>query len=185
MKLFWHWKKRRVQEYISHFPKVMTVNVTIIDLLVWWTRCWKLLKIIHSRIQRRCESVIGIEQFGFRNGLGTPEAFFIIQMLSQKCWDQQRDLYICFVSFEKTFDRVKHEKLFDALEKIGLNQRDIQILKNLHWNQTAEININQTLARHINIWRGARQGVVCCPQHFSMCLLNIFLLKHSQIAQMG
>ncbi|XP_060533802.1 craniofacial development protein 2-like [Cylas formicarius] len=65
-----------------------------------------LLKIIHNRISSKCEANIADDQFGFRSEMGTREALFSLLVLAQKCYDQQRDIFICFIDFEKAFDRV-------------------------------------------------------------------------------
>lgn len=134
-----------------------------------------LLKIIHNRIYMKCEATIGMEQFGFRNGLGTREALFSLQILAQKCYDQQKDLHICFIDFEKAFDRVKHEKLFNTLGNVGIDDKDIRLLKNLYWHQIANIKIDNNISKNIEICKGVRQGCVLSPTMFNIyseCLFN-------------
>ncbi|CAF4958238.1 unnamed protein product [Pieris macdunnoughi] len=69
------------------------------------------LSIIHERIRGKCDAQISESQFGFRSGVGTREALFSLNVLVQKCRDLQTDVIICFVDYEKAFDRVKHEVL--------------------------------------------------------------------------
>ncbi|GJQ68836.1 hypothetical protein Trydic_g6036 [Trypoxylus dichotomus] len=77
-----------------------------------------LLKITQKRIYNRYESIISSEQFRSRNGLGEKEAPFSLQILSQKCDGRRRGLHICFIDFERAFDRINHDKLFEFLEEI-------------------------------------------------------------------
>ncbi|CAH2090670.1 unnamed protein product [Euphydryas editha] len=65
------------------------------------------LKVIHNRIYRKVEENISNTQFGFRNGFGTRDALFGYQVLLQRCWDMNRPVYICFIDYEKAFDRVQ------------------------------------------------------------------------------
>ena len=46
----------------------------------------------------------------------------------------QKDLYICFVDSEKVFKKVQHQDLFGILEKVGLNGKDLRLIRNLYWN---------------------------------------------------
>lgn len=90
------------------------------------------LKIIHKRIYRRLEEYISNTQFGFREGLGTPEALFGINVLFQRCLDINQDVYACYIDFEKAFDRVKHDRLHQLLLNKNINSCDIRIISNLY-----------------------------------------------------
>lgn len=39
------------------------------------------------------------------------DTVFGVKVPMQKCLDINQDLYICFVDFEKAFDKVRHEKI--------------------------------------------------------------------------
>ncbi|VEN57771.1 unnamed protein product [Callosobruchus maculatus] len=132
------------------------------------------LKIIHSRIFRKCEQDISQSQFGFREGMGTREALFGLNVLLQKCRDQQRKVYICFIDYEKAFDRVDHVKLLKILEAKGLDKNDITIIKNLYWDQTAVVKYNNTTTEAATIQRGVRQGCVLSPMLFNLYSEAIF-----------
>uniref|UniRef100_A0A8D8UNP4 Craniofacial development protein 2 n=1 Tax=Cacopsylla melanoneura TaxID=428564 RepID=A0A8D8UNP4_9HEMI len=132
------------------------------------------LKIIQQRTYVKIEQNISDNQFGFRMGLGTREALFSIQTLIQKHRDNNNDAYICFIDFEKAFDRIKHDKMIDILEDIGLNEKDIRIIKNLYWNQSACVRIEGNVTESVNIKRGTRQGCVLSPQFFNIYSEYIF-----------
>lgn len=70
-----------------------------------------LLKIIHKRIYSKCEEKSGEthNQFGFKNNLGTREALYCMQLLVQKCYDQRKDVFICFIDYQKAFDNIRHD----------------------------------------------------------------------------
>ncbi|RVE48974.1 hypothetical protein evm_006332 [Chilo suppressalis] len=84
--------------------------------------------IIHERIRVRCDEQLSDSQFGFRAGVGTREALFAVQVLVQKCKDMQQDVYLCFIDYEKAFDRVLHERLTCILSDIGLDGNDIRVI---------------------------------------------------------
>lgn len=74
-----------------------------------------LMRIIHNKIRNKCEEDLEETQFGFRNAFGTREALFAFNTLLQKCRDQRKDVFVCFVDYEKAFDRVQHDKLIKIL----------------------------------------------------------------------
>ena len=51
----------------------------------------------------------------------------------------QKDLHICYVDFQQAFDMVEHKKLMEMLEDIGLDGKDIRVIRNLYWNQKATV----------------------------------------------
>lgn len=126
------------------------------------------LKIIHGRIFRKSEETISDSQFGFRNGLGTRDALFGMQVLTQRCLDVNTNVYACFIDFEKAFDKVQHVKLLSILRKAGIDGRDIRVIENLYWNQTANVKVDNAYSEGVTIRRGVRQGCVLSPLLFNI-----------------
>lgn len=126
------------------------------------------LKIIHKRVYRKCEEHITRTQFGFRDALGTREALFAVQVLFQRCRDVNCDIYVCFIDYQKAFDRVKHDKLMSILELVGLDDKDLRIIENIYFNQSAAVKIEDQLTEEIKIERGVRQGCVLSPLLFNV-----------------
>lgn len=133
-----------------------------------------MLKILHRRIYLKCEQNISPEQFGFRLGLGTREALFGLTVLLQKCRDQRKDVYMCFIDYEKAFDRIKHPTLLQLLQKQGLDYEDIRLIKNLYWEQRGFVRFGDTVSSEIPIRRGVRQGCVLSPLLFNIYSEYIF-----------
>lgn len=73
------------------------------------------LKIIHGRIYRKCEMALTNTQFGFRNGMGTREALFSVNVLVQRCRDVSKNVYMGFIDYRKAFDRVRHNRLIEIM----------------------------------------------------------------------
>lgn len=132
------------------------------------------LRIIHSRVYAKIEEQISETQFGFRNNLGTREALFCIQVLVQRCRDVDHPVFMCFIDFEKAFDRVKHDKLVAILREVGIDDKDLQIIRNLYWNQQASVKIGKNTSETIAIRRGVRQGCIMSPLLFNLYSEFIF-----------
>lgn len=127
-----------------------------------------LLSIIRNRIEKKIDNNVGEEQYGFRKGKGTVNAIFVLRMIMERAIEVQKDIYLCFVDFEKAFDTVRHEDMINMLKDIGLDGKDIRVLKNLYWDQKAAVKIGNGKTNWIEIRRGVRQGCVLSPALFSL-----------------
>jgi hypothetical protein len=132
------------------------------------------MKILHCRIYKLCEGITGDEQFGFRNGMGTREALFCMPILLQKSIEFRKNIYVCFIDLEKACDRVPHTLLFQCLDSVGLDTYDIRLLKNLYYNQTACVKVDQEVSAKVSIKRGVRQGCVMSPMLFNAYTEPVF-----------
>ena len=103
------------------------------------------------------------------SGKGTREGIFNMRMLCERYCEVSKDIYACFIDYEKAFDRVNHESMIKCLKDIGLNGKDIRLIVNLYWTQKAYIQLEQDLSGEIMIKRGVRQGCVLSP-----CLFNLY-----------
>jgi len=123
---------------------------------------------------------LGEDQFGFRKGRGTRDAIGALRMLTERSLEYGQEVYICFVDYEKAFDRVDWKKLMHALRKRGVDWRDRRLIGNLYMNQTVKIRIEGVCSEAGGIGRGVRQG---CP--LSPLLFNIYIEELIQEALEG
>ena len=65
-----------------------------------------------------------------------------------------------FYDYAKAFDKVRHQELFEDLDKLDLYRKDVHLLASLYWNQTACIRRDGEYSEYIKIRRGVRQGCV-------------------------
>ena len=93
-----------------------------------------ILRVLLLRLRSRIQPEIGREQFGFVEDAGTRNAIFVLrEREQQKC----RNTYMCFIDYAKGFDKVRHQELFENLDKLDLYRKDVPLLASLYWNQTA------------------------------------------------
>jgi len=100
-----------------------------------------MLKILTKRIEAKAKDYIGRNQFGFRTGCGTRDAIGVMRMLCERSLEHGNDVYICFVDFEKAFDRVNWVKMMSTLRNLGVDWRDRRMIAELYMNQEAVVRI--------------------------------------------
>jgi len=85
-----------------------------------------LLKVLHNRIEAKTSEISFLteDQFGFRKGRGTRDATATLRMIGERSTEVGQDVYVCFVGYEKAFDRVDWVKLMHALRRLRVDYRD-------------------------------------------------------------
>ena len=127
-----------------------------------------LLRILMMRARNKIKPEIAEEQCGFVKGKGTANAIFILRTLIERSLEMQKDLYLCFIDYTKAFDRVRHAEIIDILEGLNIDGKDLRIIRNIYWEQTAAVRVDNQLSEYQPIKRGVRQGCVLSPDLFSI-----------------
>ena len=83
-----------------------------------------MLRILTKRPDGKVRHFISKTQFGFKKGCGTREAIGVMRMLCEKVLDHGKEVFICFVDYEKALDRVNWVKMMDTLKQLRVDWRD-------------------------------------------------------------
>ena len=126
------------------------------------------LKMIARRLEWKAEAFLGDDQFGFRKERGTRDAIAALRVLAERSIEHNKKLYVCYVDYEKAFDRVNWVKMMEILRDIGVDWRDRRLIKNLYMQQTASVRVGDVLTEACVIGRGVRQGCTLSPLLFNL-----------------
>ena len=70
-----------------------------------------MLKILHARLQHYANQKLPDIQAGFRKGRESRDQIASIHWISEKATEFQKNIYLCFIDYTKTFDCMDHNKL--------------------------------------------------------------------------
>ena len=127
-----------------------------------------LLRIIMTRARNKIKPEIDVTQCGFVEGKGTVNAIFVLRTIIERALEVNKDLYLCFIDYTKAFDKVRHEEIINILENLDMDGKDLRIIKNLYWKQTATVRMDNEVSNFQQIKRGVRQGCVLSLDLFSL-----------------
>ena len=71
-------------------------------------------------------------QDGFRKGRGTRDQIANIHWIIEKAREFQKNIYFCFIDYDKVFDCVDHNKLWKILQEMGIPDDLNCLLRNLY-----------------------------------------------------
>lgn len=92
-----------------------------------------------------------------------------MRLMSERSLEHNQSLYVCFVDYEKAFDRVRWPKLLEILKNIGVDWKDRRMIIQLYMSASVIIRVGDEETQPGTIGRGVRQG---CP--LSPLLFNIY-----------
>lgn len=124
------------------------------------------LRMLTRRMESKAEVFLGPDQFGFRRDRGTRDGIGALRTLYERSLEHNNKVYICYVDYEKAFDRVNWVKMMEILLDIGVDWRDRRLIWNLYNKQTAYVRIGENLSEGCVIGRGVRQGCSLSPLLF-------------------
>ena len=133
-----------------------------------------ILRIITERNRRIFEREAGRTQSGFKKGMGTREGIFNMRIITEKMLEKHKKVYVCYIDYKKAFDRVYHALLMEILSMNEIDGKDLKLIMNLYWKQTASIQTEDGLSSSFPIERGVRQGCVLSPSLFNVYTEMIF-----------
>ena len=98
-----------------------------------------MLKILQARLQQYVNRELPDVQAGFRKSRGTRDQIANICWIIEKAREFQKNIYVCFVDYAKTFDCVDHKTLWKILQEMGLPDHLTYLLRNLYAGQEATV----------------------------------------------
>jgi hypothetical protein len=96
--------------------------------------------------------------------------------MCERSLDHENKVYICFMYFEKAFDRVDWVKMFEILKNLHVHWKDRRLLQDLYMKQEVVIRIAKEESDPGMIGRGVRKGCPISPLLFSI-YAEVMLIK--------
>ena len=78
-------------------------------------------------------------QAGFRKGRGIRDQITNNRWIMEKARECQKNIYFCFIDYDKAFDCVDHNKLWKILKEMGIPEHLTCLLRNLYAGQEATV----------------------------------------------
>lgn len=130
---------------------------------------------MNRRIEKKIDEHLSETQFGFRARRSTRDAIALFKVIIQRAISVNRKIYVCFVDYEKAFDKVEHTKMLHILQKYGIDKEDLELIKTLYFQQKANVRIGNGATEKLSgIEKGVRQGCPLSPRLYNIYAQEIF-----------
>ncbi|XP_036358886.1 secreted RxLR effector protein 78-like [Octopus sinensis] len=85
-------------------------------------------------------------------------------------WQWQMSLYVCFVDFEKAFDSVDRQTIWDILRHYGMSEKIVGIIRLLYEEFSCQVIHAGRLSEEFRVSTGVRQSCLLPPLLFLVVL---------------
>ena len=164
------WKHTRIKVLLKKGDPQIPGNYRPISILSIFYKLFS--RILHQRLKVYLEPQQCVDQAGFRAGFNCDDHLLTLVLLYEKLNEQNLDLWIAVVDFEKAFDSVSHESIWETLHSQNVPTEYIEVLQRLYEGQTGQIVADRS-SRSFPLERGTKQGDPLSPALFNAVLEHV------------
>lgn len=143
-----------------------------------------LASLILHRISPAIEAHLRREQAGFRPNRSCVDHINTIRMIIEQSVEWNNPVYLLFVDFERAFDMVRREAIWNALTNIGIPESIIDLIRELYRETPCKVRFKGKDSSTFTTNRGVRQGCVLSPLLF-ITVLDLALNRTNNEAPSG
>ena len=127
-----------------------------------------LARIIQDRLQKVVEDEVLESQCGFRKGRGCVDMIFVVRQLAEKVVEHSTKHFILIIDLQKVYDSVPRKALWIVLEKYGVPEKVINLIRSFHDGMMSKVLVNGSVTEELEVNNGLRQGCTLAPTLFNL-----------------
>ena len=127
--------------------------------------------------------MLGQIQGGNRKGKQGIDNLFVLRTILEKGkGSKYKNLAAIFIDLSKAYDSVPHDKLWEHLKRMGINQKFITIMMSLYKDSTVIVRVNGHDSEQVEVKSGVRQGCPLSPLLFTLYMSDIgYVIENSPV----
>ena len=110
------------------------------------------------------------KQAGFRKERSCTDQIATLRVIVEQTIEWQSSLYVCFVDFEKAFDSVDRQSIWNILRHYGVPEKIVNTIRLLYEGFSCQVIHDGRLSEEFAVTTGVRQGCLLSPLLFLVVL---------------
>ena len=119
--------------------------------------------------------MIDDKQGGFRAGRGCVDKIFTLKQIGEKGRQKKRRVHVGFIDFEKAYDRVNREALWQVLKMYDVGGKLLSTIKSMYVDSSGCVSVKGGESEWFRIDSEVRHGCIMSPWLFNINCVNRFI----------
>jgi hypothetical protein len=129
-----------------------------------------LSNVLLARLTPYADEIIGDHQCGFWHNRSTTDQFFYIWQILGKKWQYNSTVHQAFIDFQKAYNSVRREVLYNILVELGIPRKLVGLIKMCLKETYSTMHVGKFQCDKFPIQNGVKQGDALSPFLFSFAL---------------
>lgn len=126
--------------------------------------------VLYDRLSSVLDSTLRREQAGFRPGRSCTDHINTLRIIVEQSNEWQSPLHLLFVDFERAFDSLDRNMMWNVLASYGVPEKLLAIIQSMYRDATCRVAHRGQLGREFNVASGVKQGCILSPLLFLLVL---------------
>lgn len=127
-------------------------------------------RIILNRMREKVDPKLRDQQAGFRKGRSCTDQISTLRIILEQSSEWNSSLYITFIDYEKAFDSVDRETIWNLLRHYGVPSKIVNIIRSSYEGFNCRVIHGGQLTEPFNVKTGVRQGCLLSPFLFLLAI---------------
>jgi hypothetical protein len=157
--------------------KTLTTNKRGISLTSVAAKTYN--RILLNRIREPLDSILRINQAGFRKGRSCIDQIHVIRRILESAIDKQLSIFITFVDFKKAFDSITRKTMLNILRHYGVPVKIVNAIEAIYHNSKSVVLVDGNVSEEFDVTTGVLHGDTLAP--FLFIIVIDYVVKNAQL----
>jgi hypothetical protein len=127
-------------------------------------------RILLTRLLKAVDEKLREQQTGFRKDRSCTDQIVALRIIIEQSLEWNTSLFLNFVDFDKAFDSLDREVLWNLMAHYGIPQKFLNIIRNSYSNMQCRVTHEGKLTESFDVKTGVEQGCLLSPFLFLLAI---------------